>query len=279
MRAQHVVQRARRVERDRKEDRGALALQRPQAEPAALARPALERLAIGVQVEDVGRARDEEQAVAAVAFGLGGQLALAQLHHRDRGVADLPAAVDAVEDAAAVVRHQHLQVEAGLAHRDGDAAAAAVVDRIVQQLGEGMLGQAGDMRLQVQQRREVARPGQVLLQPGQRVVADHLAHRAGPVAHLPWRAAGGQPLGVDQRAEQLARAAAAVGQALHDMRDQVVAMPGGGGGDPGGGGGKGGARHGGSPGDATVWAAAGPDLSAKSTRIARQFGLPARGRR
>jgi hypothetical protein len=79
---------------------------------------------------------------AGVSVGLAGELALAQFQHGRGSVGNGEAALDAAEDAAAVVRHQQLQVHGRLAHRHRHLRAAAVVDGVVQQFGEGVLGHA-----------------------------------------------------------------------------------------------------------------------------------------
>jgi fructose-bisphosphate aldolase class II len=236
--AQHVVERAWGVQRDRQIDGGALAPDRPVAEPAAPAEAAiLERGAVGMHVHHIGQPGRKEQAAAGVPFGVAGELALGQFEHRQFGVVDVEALTDALEQAAAVVRDQQLHMHRRLPHRHRDAAAAAVVDGVVQQLGECMLCQPGHLQGQVEARREVARPGAVLLQARQVVALHDLAQRTRPVdlgARLPQAA---HPAGSLELAQQRTCASLADLQAIGQIGLEVGSMVLCGGGDPGGDGG------------------------------------------
>jgi hypothetical protein len=123
-------------------------------------------------------------------------------------------------------------VHGGLAHRHRHLRAAAVVDGVVQQFGEGVLGHARHLRRQGEEGRKVARPGQVFLQPGEVVALHHLAQRAGLPAHVAWRAFGHQPLRGHQLAQQRQRGAAADGQPCHQQLGQIGTRTQRGGGDP-----------------------------------------------
>jgi hypothetical protein len=130
--------------------------------------------------------------------------------NRQRRVVDAEALPDAFEQPAAVVGDEQLKVARGLPHRHHDRAAAAVVDGVVDQFGERMLGDAGNVVRQLETRREVARPGQVLVEPGgQRVAAHDLAQQSGSVPRPARRTPVDQPLRVDQLPQRAARAAAA----------------------------------------------------------------------
>jgi hypothetical protein len=234
--AQHIVQPAFGVQAEGHVDRAALRAGRAGAVPLlTLPVALLEGLGIGMQVDDVGQPGGEEQAAAVVAIGLGAELALGQFQHGLCGVGDLVSGPDGVEDAAAVVADQQLQLLRCLPHRHRDAAAAAVLDGVVQQLGEGVLGQLGHRIGQVEERQEVLRPGRVFMQAGQRIAAHHLPHGTGAVHRPAGRAAALQPLQIDQPLQQAAGRRRADAHALGHPWAQLGGPAQGGLGDPGGG--------------------------------------------
>ena len=116
--------------------------------------------------------------LAAVALGAAAQLALGAAR-ASPAPARRSSKVCAMRSnsAAAVVGDQQLQLQRGLPHRDRDLAAAAVVDGVVEQLGEGMLGHPLHLAGQFEAGREVAPPGQVFLQSFESVALHHLAQR------------------------------------------------------------------------------------------------------
>lgn len=80
-----------------------------------------------------------------------------------------------------------------------------MLDGVVQQLGESVLGHAGHGIRQGQAGQEIPRPGQVLVQAGNRVAPHHLAQQARAEPHAARRDLGPQPLRGHQFAQQRPR--------------------------------------------------------------------------
>lgn len=226
VRAQHAIQRPRRVQRHCSVDRGAACGGRAAGMPRSTLLPAtaLEGAAVGMDVQHIGQPQCEEQPMPAVARGAAGEPALAQFEQSLSRLVDAERAAEALEDAAAVVRDQQLPLQRRLPHRHRHTAAAAVIDRVVEQFGEGVFGDQRHLGRQRETGGEVAPPRPVFLQAGERIAAQDLAQCTGVPAASTRRAIGRQPLRRRQAAQQGAGVAACDAQLLHQVRRQGRAM-------------------------------------------------------